>query len=628
MICKFFKNKNGVKGGLASIDYLLNAQRVKNGTAKILKGDEATTRAIIKSLDYTQKACVGCLSFVERDIPQIQKEQIISEFERTLMTDEMQGRYNILWVEHTDKGRLELNFVIPRIDLESKKQITPYFHKADLSRVDSFVDIINLEFNFADPKDPKREQKLKNIDHYSPTFKSHKELDEHLEGLVLDGLLKSRDELVRYLENDLKEFVEITRKGKETLSIKLNGDKKATKHKGEIFADGEYERTFKEKERTKQQRIKEFCQSRNEPNRQELRNKLERAIEFKAGRYRELHEKEARTNRTRDSKELARLNTQDKREIKQDSRQSDDRSIDNEHNLLDRGDISDTLCPSGGNNLLLSNRHTAKRMELSEKEQHDNNTKEQFYNQTSRRQISNYGAEIDVTENIRRLTERKRRADEIMRDIQKEQSRALQRDEQMEITLRRFNDREQEIKQRERAINQDIEANIERVFKEREQNKERINKRASNSRELKSRARKLRISHIAKNISRYTKRAKSYQEQQSRRRAINSGLISRLRSIKEQTRAGQGAIIRTIAELRNAYERIKQQARDRIREFGSSLKRQVSEHFERIRPNLAEQGKKSISSGGFILERALKEPQRARELELKRQRERQLHKHL
>ncbi|PSM51435.1 hypothetical protein [Campylobacter blaseri] len=45
MLIKFFKTKNG--GGIAGINYLLN-NRVKEGTARVLKGSESFTRSIVK----------------------------------------------------------------------------------------------------------------------------------------------------------------------------------------------------------------------------------------------------------------------------------------------------------------------------------------------------------------------------------------------------------------------------------------------------------------------------------------------------------------------------------------------------------------------------------------------------
>lgn len=32
--------------------------------------------------------------------------------------------------EHTDKGRLELNFVIPNVELSTRKRLQPYFDQA------------------------------------------------------------------------------------------------------------------------------------------------------------------------------------------------------------------------------------------------------------------------------------------------------------------------------------------------------------------------------------------------------------------------------------------------------------------------------------------------------------------
>ena len=134
MVVKFFGNKKG--GSTASIDYLLNERKSK-GTARLLQGDEQLTRDIINSLNFKQKTTVGCLSFEEKNISEDMKYQLMQDFENHLLPG-MQDRYNILWVEHTDKGRLELNFVIPKIDLETQKSLNPYYHKADLPRIEKW----------------------------------------------------------------------------------------------------------------------------------------------------------------------------------------------------------------------------------------------------------------------------------------------------------------------------------------------------------------------------------------------------------------------------------------------------------------------------------------------------------
>ncbi|MPB14128.1 mobilization protein, partial [Campylobacter jejuni] len=59
MIIKFFKKNNEagiLNNPLSSIDYLLN-ERVIKGTARVLKGDENLTRAILKSFKSKNPAC-------------------------------------------------------------------------------------------------------------------------------------------------------------------------------------------------------------------------------------------------------------------------------------------------------------------------------------------------------------------------------------------------------------------------------------------------------------------------------------------------------------------------------------------------------------------------------------------
>lgn len=281
MICKFFANKKGTGGGTASINYLLN-ERTEQGTARVFKGDETLTREIINSLNFKQKACVGCLSFSENDISDESKKAIIESFENALLTPEMKERVNVLWVEHTDKGRLELNFVIPKVDLETKKSFNPYFHKNDFSRIDTFVDLTNSIYSFTNPKDPAKDQSIKNINHHSKSFKDHKDLDNHFKELAINGLIKNRDELINYIENDLKGIVEITRKGKDYLGLKLPNDKKATRYKGELYQNGNYADTFGEENERKQRRAREISSSRDEENIKRLELKLAELIDKKS----------------------------------------------------------------------------------------------------------------------------------------------------------------------------------------------------------------------------------------------------------------------------------------------------------------------------------------------------------
>ena len=176
MLAKFFKNKNG--GSVAGINYLLN-HRVKDGTAFVLKGSEVVARQIVSNMTKKQKLCIGCLSFEEADIDLDIKQKVIDEFE-TLLFGEYKERFNILWVQHIDKGRLELNFAIPKIDLESEMAFNPYYDKKDRALIDTWQNLANFKFNFNDPKDPAKAHMLQGSRKEIGVIKDYIELEKIL----------------------------------------------------------------------------------------------------------------------------------------------------------------------------------------------------------------------------------------------------------------------------------------------------------------------------------------------------------------------------------------------------------------------------------------------------------------
>ncbi len=228
MVVKFFANKKG--GSAKAVNYLLN-HREQEGTARVLQGDPDLTRQIINDIKFKQKTTVGCLSFEEKNISEDMKYQLMKDFENHLLPG-MENRYNILWVEHTDKGRLELNFVIPKIDLESQKSLNPYYHKADLPRVEKWQDLQNLKYEFSNPKDPSKQRTLQTNSKEVGLSKDYEQLDKLLHNLTLEGQIKNRDNLIELLQSN---NIEVTRKGKDYLSIKLPESKKAKKFKGSIY---------------------------------------------------------------------------------------------------------------------------------------------------------------------------------------------------------------------------------------------------------------------------------------------------------------------------------------------------------------------------------------------------------
>ena len=160
MIVKFFRRGKG--SGAGPINYLLVAKGGKpREGAKVLYGDPKLTEQLINATPFKQKYKAGVLSFTEdaKEFTDEQKKDIMQRFEDTLFTGLDPDQYDILWVEHTDKGgRLELNFVIPCQELRSGKRLQPFYAGADLVRVNAFKNIINQEYGLTDPNDPERKR--------------------------------------------------------------------------------------------------------------------------------------------------------------------------------------------------------------------------------------------------------------------------------------------------------------------------------------------------------------------------------------------------------------------------------------------------------------------------------------
>lgn len=236
MIVKFLPSKNG--GGLGSVNYLLN-ERQEQGTARVLKGSEAQVRALIAQMPYKQKTCFGVLSFSEQanSISDEIKQDIIKDLERALLGDYMKDRVAVLWVEHSDKhGRLELNFLIPKIDLITGKSFNPYFAKRDQFNIDLWKRTINDEYGFTSPNDPTKQQNIridkKDLAHYDTVA----QLDKTLKDLVAQGAIKSRAHMIELLETS---GYKVTRQNQSGISIVLPNQKRPNRMRGGIY-DGRF----------------------------------------------------------------------------------------------------------------------------------------------------------------------------------------------------------------------------------------------------------------------------------------------------------------------------------------------------------------------------------------------------
>ena len=189
----------------------------------------------------------------------------------------MLERTNRLWVEHSDKnGRLELNFLIPKIDMPTGKSFNPYLAKFDQHRIDLIKRIINDEYNLSSPDDPAREQTIsgnkKNIVHYQ----NLEELDKKLHELVREGYIKNRDHMIELLNQS---GIEVTRSTKKSITVMLPNQKTKNRLKGGIYdANFTDAQGLGELSKSSSRRIREFHNRNPQEELKGNRQKLEELI--------------------------------------------------------------------------------------------------------------------------------------------------------------------------------------------------------------------------------------------------------------------------------------------------------------------------------------------------------------
>ena len=265
MIVKFFRRGQG--SGAGPLNYLLGGKDTPREGAKVLYGDPRLTEQLINTTPFKQKYKSGVLSFTE-DATQFtdeQKKDIMQRFEETLFVGLEPDQYDILWVEHTDKGgRLELNFVIPCQELRSGKRLQPFYAGADLVRVNAFKNIINQEYDLTDPNDPERKRLINPYVNNAPrptpydrppkskekeqekedyeiianpesTFALKEAIDRRMRHSLAEGSLNNRSS-VRYALEGMG--LTIKRTTKSSISVAHPAMKRNVRLKGTVYEEG------------------------------------------------------------------------------------------------------------------------------------------------------------------------------------------------------------------------------------------------------------------------------------------------------------------------------------------------------------------------------------------------------
>ena len=258
MILKFFKRGTGnTKSGESVENYLLDDERQEKEQALVLRGDPAQTTAIINGLDFQKTYTSGCLSFAENEGERLtakQKYEIMDSFEEALFGDFDKDKISGYWVQHADKGRLELNFVFANVELEKGRSLTVYNHATDRKRLYAWKNITIADYDLVDPDHPDRKRdfvaktpsndKKKDNDLITSTGKlnaTKQGIGEYVLSQAQQGKINNRGDVMAFLRDQLQ--VTITRETKKSITIETPHPKTGKPQK--IRLEGTlYERDF------------------------------------------------------------------------------------------------------------------------------------------------------------------------------------------------------------------------------------------------------------------------------------------------------------------------------------------------------------------------------------------------
>ncbi|GAA7315353.1 hypothetical protein ID0603_14920 [Helicobacter pylori] len=521
---------------------------------------------------------------------------MIESFETALLTEEMQGRYNILWVEHTDKGSLELNFVIPRIDLITQKAFTPYYHSADITRIDIWKDYTNLKHAFINPKDLEKQNTIQHHNTKTPQGKELLETYEKLDKLIQENLGKlfnSRENIINFLKANQ---CEVNRQSKDYISVKLPNEPKAKRLKG--FYYHETFRTIKDiRNQLSEARQRESQRERSSPHTtnnnhtellRELENKLHERIEHKQRYYERLHQ--ADPSNPRDFKEQLPRARESQQEMQGNYTRGFTRDKETNSQKFNRDSSQENL-DTNSNFYRGSSNHGSVNIALS-----------QYYNATNQRPIRAFIQNEKIKTENREIRAREQSIQGILPTVYERELRESNAERTLKQATERFNRRNRELTERQ-----------ERVINQARESYSRISNAKQELRELKDRNIKLErglrnaianIQYATKEISifrsdresrikefteqvrtDFTTRITEYSNQRVRGFASSTQRITNsIRGFRDHAQTRVGTILHSIhartKDTINAIRSFYTNAKERIRDFFQRADEPLSKRME------------------------------------------------
>lgn len=243
MHIKFLKHGRG--DARKAVAYLLathDHKGVERASVEVLRGDPQQFAEVANSLNFQHKYRSGVIPWAPEDKPSPQQiEKTLDQFESLAFAGLEQNRFVWCAVKHTEQnGAVHIHNLIARVDLETGKSFNPA-PPGWQKDFDPLRDALNYENGWSRPNDPAR-ARLVQPGHHAlfdaaalRTGLNSPNAKEQITGWLVQrieaGQVNDRAGVVA----SLAEVGEITRQGKDYISVKPVGFEKAIRLKGAVY---------------------------------------------------------------------------------------------------------------------------------------------------------------------------------------------------------------------------------------------------------------------------------------------------------------------------------------------------------------------------------------------------------
>jgi len=252
MIHKQIGGKKRQRNVESSLNYILRTRPEDTIEDRMfIKVMTTTTRAdienfnkYIKPKNFAHPYITGVLSFEENDTDENLKQKMMADFEEVLFCGiPPENRPPVLWVQHKDKGRLELNYTTFNA-LQDGRAFKTYYHKTDHHLFNAFCESVNFEHGFTSVLDKIENENLtrKPTDRPEKVKSKVEELQEEILAKIIIEEINNREELIEYIKS---KGININRVRKNAVSIKFSPDDKPISLKGDIYEEGRDYRDYR-----------------------------------------------------------------------------------------------------------------------------------------------------------------------------------------------------------------------------------------------------------------------------------------------------------------------------------------------------------------------------------------------